>query len=352
MKKIISVIGARPQFIKYAPLSIELQGRCNDISIHSGQHYDKEMSDIFFEELQIPSPKYMLESGSGSHGVQTGKMLVQLDPILLEENPDAVVVFGDTNTTLAGALAASKLNIPVIHIESGLRSFNREMPEELNRIATDHMSSLLFAPTDEAVSNLRNEGLSKNVEKTGDLMADSLRIATEYLAEKKVAPPVEGNYYLATIHRNYNTDKTERLLEILQALNELNYPVVFPMHPRSRNLLKEWNVDLEKYKSIKIIKPLGYFSFINHMLHAQAIITDSGGIQKEAYILKKPCITLRYETEWVETLQGNWNILAGNNLDQIQEYLKKDKGIHNSSLYGNGYAGKTIADRIISYICS
>ncbi|MGK7389508.1 MAG: non-hydrolyzing UDP-N-acetylglucosamine 2-epimerase [Candidatus Cyclobacteriaceae bacterium M2_1C_046] len=350
MKKIISIIGARPQFIKYAPLSLELQGKCEDISIHSGQHYDKEMSDIFFEELKIPEPRYFLESGSGSHGVQTGKMLVQLDPILLEEMPDAVIVFGDTNTTVAGALSAAKLNIPLIHIEAGLRSFNREMPEELNRIATDHLSNLLFAPTDEAVENLKKEGIAKNIEKTGDLMADSLRIATEYIKEKDLPNPFNTPYYLATIHRNYNTDNIERLLEIVKRLNDLDHPVIFPMHPRTRILLEKNNIDITDYKNLEITKPLGYFSFINAMYHASAVITDSGGIQKEAYMLKKPCITLRYETEWVETLEGNWNILAGNKLDKIQEYLKKEKGQYHEDVYGDGYAGKQIAERVLSFL--
>lgn len=351
MKKIISVIGARPQFIKYAPLSIAFQGEFEDISIHTGQHYDKEMSDVFFEELNIPPPKYMLEVGSGSHGIQTGKMLMELDPILQKEKPDAVVVFGDTNTTVAGALSAAKLNIPVVHIEAGLRSFNREMPEELNRIATDHMSSLLFAPTPVAVENLKKESISKGVELTGDLMADSLRIATEYLEKHQIAPPVDEPYYLATIHRNYNTDKAERLLDILDALNNLEHKVILPMHPRTKNLLKEWNVDLVRFNRMKIVQPLGYFSFINYMKNSAAIITDSGGIQKEAYILKIPCITLRYETEWTETLTGGWNILAGENLDDLQGYLAKEKGEYNSSAYGNGFAALVISERINSYLC-
>lgn len=352
MKKIISVIGARPQFIKYAPLSLAFQGKFEDISIHTGQHYDKEMSDIFFQELNIPEPKYMLEVGSGSHGIQTGKMLMELDPILQKEKPDAVIVFGDTNTTVAGALSAAKLNVPVIHIEAGLRSFNREMPEELNRIATDHLSSLLFAPTTEAVENLRKEGIIKGVEQTGDLMADSLRIATEYLKEHNIKAPIDKPYYLATIHRNYNTDKPERILNILDALNQLEHQVIFPMHPRTKNLLIEWNVDLHRFSKIQIEQPLGYFSFINYILHSEAIITDSGGIQKEAYILKKPCITLRYETEWTETLKGNWNILAGENLDEMNIFLLKDKGEYKPNVYGDGYSAQVISDKINSYLCS
>jgi UDP-GlcNAc3NAcA epimerase len=350
MKKFISIIGARPQFIKYAPLSLNFKGICEDINIHSGQHYDQEMSDVFFNELKIPQPDYFLNVGSGSHGVQTGKMLIELDPILLKEKPDAVIVFGDTNTTLAGALSAAKLNIPVIHIEAGLRSFNNTMPEELNRIATDHLSFQLFAPTKTAVDNLKKEGITKNVEITGDLMADSLRIAKEYVTSNNSTSPVNEEYYLSTIHRNYNTDKKERLLEIVDSLNQLDKKVIFPIHPRTENLLKEWQVDLSKYSNLIISKPLGYFSFINHMLHACAIITDSGGIQKEAYMLKKPCITLRYETEWVETLAGSWNILAGADLKNIQDHLDTRKGIYKDNLYGSGQSAKLITEKILTLI--
>lgn len=350
MKKIISIIGARPQFIKYAPLSLALKGKVNDIAIHSGQHYDKEMSDVFFEELKIPQPKYMLNVGSGTHGVQTGKMLIQLDPIFAEEAPDAVIVFGDTNTTLAGTLSAAKLNIPVIHIEAGLRSFNREMPEELNRIAVDHLSSLLFAPTQEAINNLLTEGIKDNVMLSGDLMADSLRIARDYLKESGVLSPVADNFYLATIHRNYNTDSIERLVEILQSFDDLDKQVIFPIHPRTKNFLNSANIQLENCKNIHFLSPLGYFSFINYMSNCSAVITDSGGIQKEAYILKKPCITLRYETEWVETLKGNWNILAGNTLTELKYLVKKSQGNYVPGIYGNGFSAQDIVENILKYI--
>jgi UDP-GlcNAc3NAcA epimerase len=350
MKKIISIIGARPQFIKYAPLSLELQKDFEDINLHTGQHYDEKMSDVFFHQLKINPPKYNLHVGSLSHGKQTAEMLSGIEEVLLKEKPEMVIVFGDTNSTLAGAIAASKLQIPVAHVEAGLRSYNKTMPEELNRIMTDHISELLFAPTKTAVDNLKMENVFRNVYQTGDLMADSLKLATGYLKRNPASDRYEEPYILTTIHRNYNTDSLERLQHILRALNILDYPVIFPIHPRTENILKTNSISKAEFSNIRFVAPLGYFEFINALMHAKFMITDSGGIQKEAYMLRIPCITVRYETEWVETLEGNWNVLAGEDLSHLKEKMTVEKGIYNESLYGTGKAAADIADSIKEYL--
>ncbi|MCY6958622.1 non-hydrolyzing UDP-N-acetylglucosamine 2-epimerase [Clostridium brassicae] len=321
--KIVTVIGARPQFIKAATVSRKIREKCIEIIVHTGQHYDDNMSKIFFQELNIPLPDYNLNIGSGSHGTQTGRMLEKIENILLNEKPDYVLVYGDTNSTLAGALAASKLLIPVVHIESGLRSFNKSMPEEQNRILTDHISKYVFAPTDTAVKNLFNEGIKENVFNVGDVMFDAVlyfkdlakdksRVLQKYFLKRE-------NYILATIHRAENTNSVEKLKNIFKGLNESGQNIILPLHPRTKKYIKKYNIILED--NIKIIEPLGYLDMIMLEDNSKKIVTDSGGVQKEAFFLGKPCITLRSETEWVETVENGWNIIVGADKDKIKKCI-------------------------------
>lgn len=346
MKKILAIIGARPQFIKHAPLEKELKKEFEIFSIHTGQHYDNEMSNVFFNELGINRPLYNLEVGSHSHGIQTGKMMIELEEIILKEKPDAVLVYGDTNSTLAGALVAAKMNVPVIHIEAGLRSFNKEMPEELNRIITDHISEILFVPTQKAVTNLENEGITKNVFLVGDVMCDILL----WVVENVNFDTPENGFYYATIHRPYNTDNPDRLLSILTEFNKLGLKVVFSLHPRTRELLKKAGLKVNHFSNIEFIKPASYIENVKYLKQCSALLTDSGGMQKEAYILKKKCITLRSETEWEETLEGNWNSLVFNNLSEIGTKLKIIPDKHNSTIYGTGKASSEICNILCSLI--
>lgn len=308
--KIFSIVGARPQFIKLAPLSAVLKGVHEEYIVHTGQHYDYAMSEKIFEDLGIRKPDIHLEVGAGTQTEQIAAMLIKLDAAMLEKKPDAVIVFGDTNSTLAGALIAAKQNIPIIHIEAGLRSFNRGMPEEINRITTDHLSKYLFAPTPTAVANLKNEGLEKETYLTGDIMVDTMKNSIAVAQEKSTIIKEMGlqgkPFNLLTLHRHYNVDDATVLLHILNQLALLEETIIFPVHPRTKKMLPE------TYKppvNIKMIEPQGYIDFIALQQAAQKIITDSGGIQKEAYILQKPCFTLRTETEWVETVQEGWNCL-------------------------------------------
>ncbi|MBE0654152.1 MAG: UDP-N-acetylglucosamine 2-epimerase (non-hydrolyzing) [Bacteroidales bacterium] len=316
--KILSIVGARPQFIKLAPLSALLADQHEEIIVHTGQHYDYLMSEKIFKDLGIREPDYHLGAGSGSHASQTGNMMKGLEEVMLKTRPDKVIVFGDTNSTLAGALAAAKLNIHLVHIEAGLRSYNKSMPEEINRVVTDHVSSDLFAPTKNAMQILEKEGLKEISFLTGDIMVDTLannlRIAEErsdILSELKLVP---GEYNLLTLHRGYNVDDPEKLFSILPQLESLEEKILFPVHPRTNKILESSNY---QPRNIELINPVGYLDFILLEKNCKRIITDSGGIQKEAYILKKPCITLRTETEWVETVEEGWNLL----LDPNEKYL-------------------------------
>lgn len=357
MKKIVTIIGARPQFIKAAMVSKALKGSFEEIIVHTGQHYDKNMSDIFFEQLEIPKPKYNLGIGSGTHGKQTGEMLIKIEEVLLEENPDYVMVYGDTNSTLAGALAASKLLIPVIHIEAGLRSYNMEMPEEQNRILTDHISTILICPTQTAVDNLKKEGIEKNVYKTGDVMCDSVLYYSQ-MAEKKINcnninldPIYEqkdiSEWYLATIHRAENTKDSKNLSAILSVFEKLDKIVIFPVHPRIKNIVDELN-KINKYKNIYFVEPVDYLTMLYLTKNASKVVTDSGGLQKECYILDTPCITIREQTEWVETLKDGYNILAKPEGKDLffkitnSKIEKKDKVLY----YGNGEASQEIRNII------
>lgn len=351
--KIISVIGARPQFIKSAPVSRLIREKNTEILIHTGQHYDPEMSDVFFDELNIPKPDYNLGIGSGSHGKQTGEMLVKIEEILTIERPNLVLVYGDTNSTLAGALAAAKLHIPVAHVEAGLRSFDRSMPEEINRILVDHLSDILFCPTQTAVDNLNSEGIKKGVFLTGDVMTDAL-IENLALAEKQ-SPILEqyslnsGQYLVLTIHRPSNSDNPECMNDIIGAVSDSGVKTIFPVHPRTKKNLIDFGMWDKMPDDIILCDPLGYLDMIMVMRHASKILTDSGGIQKEAYILQTPCITLRENTEWVETVHAGWNTLVGSDKSRIQKMIRTfiPEPTH-PDLFGSGASVK-IAEIIIHY---
>ena len=311
--KVLTIVGARPQFIKAAPVSKALRAaRHTEILVHTGQHYDYGMSQVFFEEMNIPEPNVNLGIGSGSHGRQTGQMLIGLEEIIRLEQSDWVLVYGDTNSTLAGALAAVKLHIPVTHVEAGLRSFNRSMPEEHNRVLTDHCADLLFCPTQTAVDNLAREGVTQGVYRVGDTMYDAVlqfskiaRQRSTILQRLELKPK---QYLLATVHRPYNTDGPDNLASILAALEEISETMVFPVHPRTRKMIETFNLNSE-ILNLKLIEPVGYLDMLMLEQHARLILTDSGGMQKEAYFFGVPCVTLRPETEWVETIESGWNVL-------------------------------------------
>lgn len=347
---VLTIVGARPQFIKAAPVSRALRRVAREILIHTGQHYDHGMSAVFFEELAILEPDYNLGIGSGAHGWQTGQMLIAIEEVLLAEQPAWVLVYGDTNSTLAGALAAVKLHIPVAHIEAGLRSFNRAMPEEHNRILTDHAADLLFCPTQHAVDLLAREGITRGVHLTGDVMLDAF-LHNAALAEQRstlltdlaLAP---GAYALATLHRPANTDDPERLHGILSALAALDLPVILPLHPRTRQQIdRHALLPKSKIENLKFIAPVGYLDMLLLERHAACILTDSGGVQKEAYMAGVPCITLREETEWIETVEAGWNILVGADPARILE-AAHDFTPPNARppLYGDGHAAERIAE--------
>ena len=318
--KIVSIVGARPQFIKCSVLSREIRKSHEEILIHTGQHYDREMDSVFFEKLRIPEPDYYLEVGSGSHAYQTGEMLRKIEPIVTKERPDLTLVFGDTNSTLAGALAAVKLGICIGHVEAGLRSFDNTMPEEVNRIVADHCAGLLFCPTSTSVENLKKERITHGVYLTGDVMLDTLLENKEIAEQSEILEDLKlesKQYLVATVHRAGNTDDKRALENIVDALCRLDEKVVFPLHPRTLKALKNYRLYDKLDREITLTGPLDYLQFLKLMGHAKRILTDSGGVQKEAYILKIPCVTLRENTEWVETVEDGWNVLVGNNVEEI-----------------------------------
>jgi len=323
--KILTVIGARPQFIKAAPVSKALRAAGHEeFLVHTGQHYDHALSQIFFDEMGIPEPDVNLNVGSGSHGKQTGEMLIRLEEVMLEQKPDRVLVYGDTNSTLAGALAACKLHIPVAHVEAGLRSFNRSMPEEHNRVLTDHCADLLLCPSQTAVNQLKKEGIERGVHLVGDTMYDAiLQFADVAHRKSTILRDLDlkpKGYLLATVHRPYNTDNPDALRCILEAFATVGEPVIFPVHPRTRNKIAEFSLqNMQSAPGLRCIDPVGYLDMLMLEQNARMILTDSGGMQKEAYFFKVPCVTLRPETEWVETVDAGWNVLAGSDPRRIAE---------------------------------
>ena len=351
--KIASIVGARPQFIKCAPVSRELRKEHEEVLIHTGQHYDHGMSEVFFEELAIPKPDYNLNIGSGAHGHQTGAMLGAIEDVLQQENPDLVLVYGDTNSTLAGALAAAKLHVPVAHVEAGLRSFDRRMPEEINRVLTDHCSDLLFCPTKTAVENLAAEGITGGVHLVGDVMVDAMNynraVAEERSRILEAVGVRPGEYLVITVHRPSNTDSQENMVAILGALAEAGMPVVFPVHPRTRNYLGRYGLLAKMPENVQVTEPLGYLDMLHLMAHAAKILTDSGGVQKEAYMLGVPCITLRENTEWVETVEAGWNVLVGAGREEIVSMILGFAPAGDQPpLFGDGRAAAGIAKVIHS----
>lgn len=351
--KVVSVVGARPQFVKCAPVSCELRKVVQEVLVHTGQHYDDSMSGVFFRELGLPEPDYHLAVGSGLHGQQTGEMLKKIEEVLLKEKPDVVLVYGDTNSTLAGALAAAKLHIPVAHVEAGLRSYNRRMPEEINRLMTDHLSALLLCPTETAVENLRQEGLTKGVHLVGDVMYDALMDGVEIakrtstILNRLCVEP--KRYVLATVHRAENTDDYQRLERIITALVQLaraGRKVIFPVHPRTQKLLNAHSFEFNE--DILLISPAPYLDMVLLESMASVILTDSGGIQKEAYWLQVPCLTLRDETEWKETVESGWNTLVGTDSQVIVQAAEKaGPGSRTSWCWKRGEASKNVVRHIM-----
>ena len=380
--KIVTIVGARPQFIKAAAIRRAIQKinersqarphekrRIQEVLVHTGQHYDYMMDKVFFEELKLPRPDYHLGVGSGSHAKQTGKMLERIEMVLQKERPEGVLVYGDTNSTLAGALAAAKLKIPVAHVEAGLRSFNRAMPEEVNRLLTDHLSTFLFCPTDQAVRNLLKEGIkdggTRIVKNVGDVMYDSILYYSK-ITEKKSRILHDLNlvnqqsaisnpqYYLATLHRAENTDDPKKLKSIFRALDEIGKktPVVLPLHPRTKKMIKAYHL-FSEFKSIKFIEPVSYLDMLKLGKNAKAILTDSGGVQKEAYWFGVPCLTLREETEWVETIKSGWNVLVGTSVERIMKEADHAGGqkryLKGNKIFGDGKASQKIVQILMRH---
>jgi UDP-N-acetylglucosamine 2-epimerase len=349
--KVVTIVGARPQFVKSALLLREFERRQVDHRlVHTGQHYDYEMSQVFFDQLGLPQPDYSLGCGSASHAVQTAEMMRALEPVLEREHPSYVIVFGDTNTTLVGALTAAKLRIPVVHVEAGLRSFNRSMPEEINRVIADHVASILCAPSDRAAAQLASEGIRAGVHVVGDLMIDLVKIVRDTLPDR---PPIlqrlalePGTYALATIHRAANTDDPHAFADIVSGLRRLPLPVIFPVHPRSAALVRAFEIGASD--GIVPIGPLPYEDTIALATHARVVLTDSGGLQKEAVFLGVPCVTLRDETEWGETLEDGWNALAGTDPSAIERLALRPRPLAPSrSFRADGTCARLIADILV-----
>ena len=344
--KVLTVVGARPQFVKAAAVSGHLRKRAQEILVHTGQHYDVTMSDLFFRELGIPAPDVHLNVGSGSHADQTARMLIGIEEAIDRERPDRVLVYGDTNSTLAGALAAAKLNAPLVHVEAGVRSFNRAMPEEINRVVTDRLASLLCCPGDAAAGNLRDEGITEGVHVTGDVMRDIFERTLPRLSESRLASfgVSPRTYLLLTIHRAQNTDEPGRLQRLMSAVAAATAePVVFPVHPRTRQTLKAAGV--ANCGTIRLVDPVGYLDMLTLQRHARLVLTDSGGVQKEAYWLGVPCVTLRSETEWTETVDAGWNQVVGDDPDAIRRAVGDGKPpSRHPDLYGDGRSAERIVD--------
>lgn len=355
--KIVSIVGNRPQFVKAAPLSRALRRRVSEVLVHSGQHYDPELADLFFDELGVPQPDHALAVGSGSPVTQLAVMLERLEPLLVQEGPDMVLVYGDTTTTLAGALAAAKLGIPLGHVEAGLRSFDRSMPEEQNRVVTDHLSALLMCPTDTAVANLAREGITGGVHQVGDVMLDASRMFAPAAAARpgpRALGLEPGGYLMVTVHRAAATDTPEALDALVAVLDAIEEPAVFPVHPRTRHRLESaglWG-RLEAHPTLRLSPPVGYLDFTALLIGARAVVTDSGGVQKEAYFHGIPCITLRDTTEWVETVEGGFNRLVGMDPEKVRAALADVSMPHERPhYYGDGEASERIAEAVAAAAC-
>lgn len=350
--KVLSVVGARPQFIKAFTVTRELRKDHEEVLVHTGQHYDEVMSDVFFQELGLPEPDYNLGVGSTTHGQQTGEMLIGIEELLIEEDPDLLLLYGDTNSTLAGAIAGSKTDLEMAHIEAGLRSFRSSMPEEINRVLTDNVCEYLFAPSQRAVSNLEKENLTEGVYFTGDVMFDAILWAKSQAKENsnildKLSLD-EGEFILGTIHRPRNTDDSSRLETIIRTLSESLLPVVIPLHPRTKDRLHDFNLYDKAATELKLIDPVGYLDFVRLLDASERVITDSGGVQKEAFYLDTFCITLREETEWVETVEAGWNVLVGGDAKQLSRTINEPPEVtaEKPNPYGDGNAVEKILDVI------
>lgn len=346
--KILSVVGARPQFVKLAPLHQEINKSHQHIILHTGQHYDEQMNDSFFSILDIPKPDYNLGVGSGPHGEQTGKMMMQMEPIMMEVNPDIVYLYGDTNSTVAGSLVAAKLHLPIAHIEAGPRLFDRLNPEEINRVVTDHLSDLLFCPSDISRVNLAREGIVSGVHVTGDLMVQILNEVSGRLNQEPLQrfAVKEGSYILCTLHRPENVDDAHKLREIIAALEELPYDVILPLHPRTRKNISKFGLSelLSSIGNVKLSDPLDYISFLSLNKHAYAVLTDSGGVQKEAYVFNTPCLTVFHSTGWVETVDEGWNRLIEAKKDKIVEAVKN---LTTPKTYLASYGGSEVSAKMV-----
>lgn len=356
MIKVVTIVGARPQFVKAAAVSREFSksGKIKEVIVHTGQHFDNNMSDIFFEEMQIPKPDYFLGINGLSHGAMTGQMLEKIEEVLIKEQPDWVLVYGDTNSTLAGALAAKKLHFKVAHVEAGLRSFNMKMPEEINRILTDRISDILFCPTDTAVENLETEGFTFHdikIYQNGDVMQDAAIFYSSKCRKPEFDLP--ETFVLATIHRAENTDSIENLTSIFKAFHEIGKTkkIVLPIHPRTRKILDNSRIEIDNQKII-LIDPVGYLEMVYLLKNCELVMTDSGGLQKEAFFFEKNCVTFREETEWVELVKNGFNIVSGTDSKSIIEGFKKQKSKKsdfNIDLYGKGMACRKIVDALLNY---
>ncbi|MBW7847357.1 MAG: UDP-N-acetylglucosamine 2-epimerase (non-hydrolyzing) [Bacteroidales bacterium] len=363
MKKIVTIVGARPQFVKAAVMSrllrsAEWNDRFSEVLIHTGQHYDDSMSGVFFRELDLPNPDLHLQVESGGHGRMTGSMLLRIEEALEEQKPDLVLVYGDTNSTLAGALAAAKMGIPVAHVEAGLRSYNKGMPEEINRLLTDNISDWLFCPTQTAVSNLEKENIRKGVYLTGDIMFDAILFYQEKLQQSNPHQLLqsiglndrftEEPFLLATIHRASNTDDPAKLSAIMQALGRSRQRIMLPLHPRTRKMLRQHQIQVQS--NVRITEPAGYLTMLLLENRCQAIVTDSGGVQKEAYFMQKPCITLRDETEWTETVESGWNTLAGTEPEKILTAIQQlHKPNRYPAFYGDGQSAEKMLKALLDH---
>jgi UDP-N-acetylglucosamine 2-epimerase (non-hydrolysing) len=350
--KVVSVVGARPQFVKLAPIADAMTGRLDHDIVHTGQHYDEQMSDAFFTELGIPTPTLNLHIGSGTHAQQTSAMLVPLEEFFHEAQPDWVLIYGDTNSTLGAALVAAKLNLPIAHLEAGLRSGNRSMPEEVNRIVADHLSALNLAPSHSALENLTKEGLAEKSILVGDVMVDALNFARQKVEESP--PPrvwqgdLDGDYLMATLHRQELTASRDKLGAVISALSSLHLPVFLAAHPRLIKTLENFDLMPLVGGSLQLIPPLGYLQLVDAVSRSRGVITDSGGLQKETYLLGVPCLTVRPETEWVETLIGGWNTLVWEDVSHIADFPPaKELADHHPEVFGDGKAAERVVELLL-----